>query len=107
MRGEGGGRKRGMHDIAHHTIIQAAQKLRNYFECAITTPALCLQTTHGLFYPSPFPPALDKDLDDISCGGQSPGDAIIGGSSDHYARTQDQHYCRRAVVQCSESEDKG
>ena len=30
-------------------------------------------------------PTLDKDLDDISCGGQSPWDAIIGGSSDHYA----------------------
>ena len=78
------------------------EKLQNYFECAITTPALPSNKPWPIVPPTPppSPSALDKDLDDISCGGQSGWDAIIGGSSDHYARTQDQHYCPAEVKCC-------
>ena len=81
------------------------EKLRNYYECAITTPALPSNKPWPIVPPTPppSPSALDKDLDDISCGGQSGWDAIIGGSSDHYARTQDQHYCPAEVKCCSEN----
>ena len=61
-------------------------------------PAFKQTPSYGTPHPSPFRPALDKDLDDISCGGQSPWDAIIGGSSDHYARTQDQWYSAVQVI---------
>ena len=65
---------------------------RNY-ETALnykTTKRAPLQPKKPAFKQTPthcrsLPPTLDKDLDDISCGGQSPWDAIIGGSSDHYA----------------------
>ena len=84
-------------------ILQLHNQLKNRgncFECAITTtPALPSNKPRPMVpHPSLFRPALDKDLDDISCGGQSPWDAIIGGSSDHYARTQDQWYSAVQVI---------
>ena len=80
-----------MHDIAHHTITQPTaskvvekKKLRNRFERAPLEPKKPAFKQTPTHCSSPAP-TLDKDLDDISCGGQSPWDAIIGGSSDHYA----------------------
>ena len=80
-----------MHDIAPHTITQPTasklvekKKLRNRFERAPLEPKKPAFKQTPTHCSSPAP-TLDKDLDDISCGGQSPWDAIIGGSSDHYA----------------------
>ena len=80
-----------MHDIAHRTITQPTaskvvekKKLRNSFERAPLEPKKPAFKQTPTHCSSPAP-TLDKDLDDISCGGQSPWDAIIGGSSDHYA----------------------
>ena len=111
MRGEGGGR-RSMHDIAHLAITQPAQKPwktgKLLWMCYNNNPGPAFKQTlsYGTPHPSPFRPALDKDLDDISCGGQSPWDAIIGGSSDHYAaahtisRTQYTHNMFASYTKC-------
>ena len=88
VEGRGG---RSMHNIAPHTITQPTaskvvekKKLRNRFERAPLEPKKPAFKQTPTHCSSPAP-TLDKDLDDISCGGQSPWDAIIGGSSDHYA----------------------